>query len=126
MNTAPRLLHLALICFAASPLFATDAVPEGLTKSDWSSIRAAYDAGRHAFEKTEDGWQAHNPGQQWRTKFDGRGFVAEPKGGGWTWGLELKSYGFPGKERTVGGIPAVQASGQRLTYSGMSRSRSGS
>ena len=30
-----------------------DQVPEGLEKSDWSSIRAAYEAGRHAFQPVE-------------------------------------------------------------------------
>ena len=93
-----------------------DAVPAGLAKSDWSSIRAAYEAGRHAFQSVEGGWQARNPGQQWTTKFDGRGFIAEPKGGGWQWGLELKSYGLGEKQRAIGGTPAVKAEGQRLTY----------
>ena len=93
-----------------------DAVPEGLAQSDWQSIRAAYEAGRHAFAPVAGGWQARNPGQRWTTKFDGRGFLAEPRDGGWQWGLELKSYGFPGAERTVGGVPEVKAAGQRLTY----------
>ncbi len=93
-----------------------DAVPEGLAKSDWSSIRAAYEAGRHAFQPTATGWQARNPGQQWTTKFDGRGFVAEPKDGGWQWGLELKSYGFGEQQRAIRGTPAVTAEGRRLTY----------
>ena len=57
-------------------------VPEGIAKSDWSSIRAAYEAGRHAFQPIEGGWQARNPGQHWTTKFDGRGFVAHLKEGG--------------------------------------------
>ena len=92
------------------------AVPEGLAKSDWQSIRAAYEAGRHAFQPIEGGWQARNPGQQWTTKFDGRGFVAHPREGDWTWGLELKGYGFPGAERVIRGVPAVKAEGQRLTY----------
>ena len=91
-------------------------MPEGLAKSDWHSIRAAYEAGRHAFQPVEGGWQARNPGQQWTTTFDRRGFVAEPKGGGWQWGLELKGYGFPGAERDIKGVPAVKADGQRLTY----------
>ena len=97
-------------------LTSPDQVPEGLAKSDWSSIRAAYEAGRHAFQPIAGGWQARNPGQQWTTKFDGRGFLSQPREGGWTWGLELKSYGFPGAEHTIGGVPAVQADGQRLTY----------
>ena len=85
-------------------LTSPDQVPEGLAKSDWQSIRAAYEAGRHAFQPGEghDGvWQARNPGQQWTTTFDRRGFVAEPKGGGWQWGLELKGYGFPGAVRDI-------------------------
>lgn len=97
-----------------------DQVPEGLAKSDWSSIRAAYEAGRHAFQPVEGGWQARNPGQQWTTRFDGRGFIAQPRGADWQWGLELKSYGFAGKERTLGSAqqkPAARADGQRLTYS---------
>lgn len=39
-----------------------DQVPSGLAKSDWTSIRAAYEAGRHAFQPTATGWQARNPG----------------------------------------------------------------
>ncbi|MGI8604110.1 MAG: FG-GAP repeat protein [Verrucomicrobiales bacterium] len=93
-----------------------EAVPEGLAKSDWASIRVAYEAGRHAFQPVEGGWQARNPGQQWTTKFDRRGFVAHPKDGDWTWGLELKGYGFPGAERIMSEVPAVKAEGQRLTY----------
>ena len=91
-------------------------MPEGLAKTDWHSIRAAYEAGRHAFQPIEGGWQARNPGQQWTTKFDGCGFVTEPRDGGWQWELELKGYGFPGAERAVRGVPAVKAESQRLTY----------
>ncbi|MGI8602744.1 MAG: choice-of-anchor D domain-containing protein [Verrucomicrobiales bacterium] len=97
-------------------LTSVDHVPEGLAKSDWQSIRAAYEAGRHAFQPIEGGWQARNPGQQWTTKFDGRGFVAHPKDGDWTWGLELQSYGFGEKQRVIREVPAVKAEGQRLTY----------
>ncbi len=93
-----------------------DQVPDGLAKSDWASIRAAYEAGRHSFQPTATGWQARNPGQQWTTQFDRRGFLAAPQDGGWTWGLELQSYGFAGAERAIHGVPAVQADGQRLTY----------
>jgi hypothetical protein len=96
-----------------------DDVPEGLAKSDWQSIRAAYEAGRHAFRQVEGGWQARNPGQQWTTKFDGRGFIAQPRDAEWEWGLELKGYGFAGQERAIGGEgsePVVRAEGQRLSY----------
>ena len=97
-------------------LSSPDQVPEGLAKSDWSSIRAAYEAGRHAFQPIEGGWQARNPGQQWTTKFDHRGFLTQPREGTWQWGLELKSYGFGETQITVGGTPAVKAEGQRLSY----------
>ncbi len=113
---------------AAPPqqLTSPDQVPEGLAKSDWSSIRAAYEAGRHAFQPVEGGWQARNPGQRMVTRFHGRGFVTTPSpisnpqsqisNPTWQWGLELQSYGFAGRERAIGGVPTVQASGQRLTY----------
>lgn len=74
-------------------LTSPDQVPEGLQKSDWASIRAAHTAWQHGFMPVEGQtgiWQARNPGQQWTTKFDGRGFLTTPKGGGWTWGLELE------------------------------------
>jgi len=97
-------------------LTSPDEVPEGLAKSDWSSIRAAYEAGRHAFQPNASGWQARNPGQQWTTQFDKRGFLASPKDGGWQWGLELQSYGFAESQTAIAGTPAVQADGQRLSY----------
>jgi len=56
-------------------------VPEGLAKSDWANIRAAYEAGQHAFQPMPTGWQARNPGQQWTTSFDRRGFLAAPEAG---------------------------------------------
>ena len=110
-------------------LTSLDQAPEGLAKPDWSSIRAAHEAGRHAFQPVagqEGTRKARNPGQQWTTKFDQRGFLAQPKAGGWTWGLELQSYGFGEKQTAVGGTPAVKAQGQRLSYQWMPRCRSGS
>jgi len=67
---------LSLMAVTTGVLAASDAVPEGLAKADWSSIRAAYEAGRHAFQPIEGGWQARNPGQQWSTKFDQRDSAA--------------------------------------------------
>ncbi|TDU66522.1 FG-GAP repeat protein [Prosthecobacter fusiformis] len=93
-----------------------DQVPEGLGKSDWQNIRAAHKAWEHSFLPMEDGWQARNGGQQWITQFDGRGFLARPKGADWQWGLELRSYGFGRQQRAVAGRPAVKAEGQRLSY----------
>jgi len=125
--TMKNTLPLLLLCFnvalhAAKPPQANpprnpEDVPAGLAKSDWQSIREAYEAGRHCFQPMEGGWQARNPGQQWTTQFDGRGFLAKPTGGDWTWGLELKSYGVGPKQTPMGAsAPQVKADGQRLTY----------
>jgi ribosomal protein S9 len=98
-------------------LTSPDQVPQGLAKSDWSSIRAAHTAWEHSFQPVKGGaWQARNKGQQWSTQFDGRGFTAKPQGADWQWGLELRSYGFGKKQTAVGGQPAVKAEGQRLSY----------
>lgn len=97
------------------PSLATE-VPKGLAPSDWTSIRAAYEAGRHAIHAVGDGWQARNPGQQWTTRFDRRGFLATPRGGGWTWGLELQSYGFGNQQNPIQGLASASVDGQRLTY----------
>ncbi|HKQ49719.1 MAG TPA: FG-GAP repeat protein [Phycisphaerae bacterium] len=91
-------------------------VPDGLSASDWSDIRAAYDANCHSAFAVEGGYQARNPGQHWRTRFDGRGFVTTPDAGQWSWGLELVSFGFGGSQRTVETPICADASGQRVVY----------
>ncbi len=90
--------------------------PEGLSSADWSSVRQAYEAGRHAAQAVEGGYRARNPGQQWRTHFDGRGFTTRPDVGAWAWGLELVRYGFAGRQRGVTGPARVKAEGQCVTY----------
>ena len=64
----------------------------------------------------EGGFEAHNPGLQWQIRFDDRGFLTHPQAGGWQWGLELQSYGFPGHECAVTGKPRVSTAGQRVSY----------
>ena len=70
--------------------------PEGLSSSDWSSICAAYEAGRHQIFAVEEGWSARNPGQGLITTFDERGFSTRPDSGSWNWGLDLQGYGWGG------------------------------
>ncbi len=93
-----------------------DAVPEGLSTVDWSGIRAAYETGRYAAYPVEDGFEARNPRQGWRTHFDGRGFLTQPIAGDWTWGLELERYGFAGSEQEVTSPALVSAEGGRVAY----------
>ena len=77
-----------------------DAVPEGLAASDWSSIRAAHEAGRHKIfavdcgSGSENSWTSRNPGQGLNTMFDERGFTTRSDVGSWSWGLELEGYGW--------------------------------
>jgi FG-GAP repeat len=62
--------------------------------ADWVGIRAAHEAWRHGMAPEGEGWACRNPGQAWGTEFDGRGFLVEPQGGDWAWGLELVRYGW--------------------------------
>ena len=93
-------------------------MPDGLSSSDWSSIRAAYEAGRHQVFAVEDGHQARNPGQKWTTVFDGRGFCTKPDAGGWSFGLDLMNYGWGDASFSFTGDQpqTVTATGDRLEY----------
>ena len=95
---------------------AEDSVPDGLSPGEWAGIQAAHEADRYAATRATRGFQARNPGQRWVTHFDGRGFRTEPDAGGWSWGLELSSYGFPGSEQVVTEATSVSAEGQRVAY----------
>ncbi len=113
-NIAIRLILIGLsgISSAAeTPTAQTDL--KGLAPSDWSSIRAAYEAGRHAVQRQENGTlAARNPGQQWRTEFDGKGFTVTPDHGQWTWGLELTGYG---DRAQMPESPSVSHEGGKIT-----------
>jgi hypothetical protein len=91
------------------------AAPE-LELADWTAIRAAYDAHRHAAVADDEGFRARNPGQSWTARFDGRGVTTRPDHGGWTWGLELASYGFAGALRSVSLPAQTCAQGERVEY----------
>lgn len=77
------------------------AIPNGLSGSTWSNIRTEYQRHRQAVFPQDGGYRARNYAQQWVTRFDGRGCDVTPDAGGWRWGLELRSYGFPGQEHGV-------------------------
>lgn len=109
---APRRLLFALCAVLLSVALPTSAeapieahrLPESLSRSDWQSIQDVYRAGRHAVVASADQpgtWQARNPGQKWLTRFDGRGFVAEPDHGLWQWGLELRHWGYQGDPQSI-------------------------
>ena len=117
LPTAPASDSVGALATATAPTFApTDTVPEGVAAGDWASIRAAYEAGRHQVFAVEGGHQARNPGQQLTTRFDGRGFRTTPDAGGFSFGLDLVSYGWGEAERTVERPRSVTADGARIAY----------
>ncbi len=91
-------------------------VPAGLSAGDWDGIREAREADRHRVSIGLEGHVAVNPGQDWRTEFDGQGFSVQPNGADWSWGLELAAYGFSGNETQVSGKAQASADGNRLAY----------
>lgn len=85
--------------------------PEGLASADWAGIRSAHESARHAAQLQQDGkLSARNPGQQWQTEFDGKGFTVSPDHGAWTWGLELTGYG----DRTVPAPAKLSQTGNKI------------
>ncbi|MCG8405707.1 MAG: FG-GAP repeat protein [Phycisphaerales bacterium] len=116
-RSGPMMLVAAMVMLPpASSIEGTVTVPDALSASDWSGIRAAYDVNRHAAFETDKGYQAHNPGQRWRTRFQGRSFLTTPDAGGWSWGLELLSHGREGAERFVDVPSCIHADGERVNY----------
>jgi hypothetical protein len=100
-------------------LTSLDQVPQGLGASDWSSIRAQYEQRRYAvfpIAGRTEAWQTRNPGQQWRIRFDARGFLVQPDGADWQWGLELARHGFADHARTVSAKAQVAVGQDRVAY----------
>ena len=78
-----QLLVLVALMGSAGSRAGAGEVPDGLSVSEWNSIRAEYERHRQAAFPVEGGHRARNFGQQWVTEFDGRGFLVTPDSGGW-------------------------------------------
>lgn len=91
-------------------------VAPGLDGDAWSDIRQAREEHRHAAVATPQGHRARNPGQRWRSEFDGRGVTLVPDAGDFTWGLELVRYGFAARERELASPTRTTAAGRRVVY----------
>jgi hypothetical protein len=109
------LLPLAPVLTLSISLLAQQ-LPQGITGADWDGIRAAHLAAWHTAAAVDGGYEARNVAQQWRTRFDGRGFLVEPDAGAWTWGLELVSFGSASDQRAVDRPRRIAAEGPRVTY----------
>ncbi len=115
-RAAPTVVRESATDSTLGALVAIEEAPAGLGAEDWSTIREAYEASRHAAVAVVGGHQARNPGQRWHTRFDGRGSSVQPDAGGWEWGLELLRYGFAGAERALNEPRRVSVAGQRVVY----------
>ncbi|MEZ5352872.1 MAG: FG-GAP repeat protein [Bryobacteraceae bacterium] len=110
---------LALLAICAGALVGETAPPAGMPAADWSAIRAEYERHRHAAVADPGGYEARNPGQQWMTKFDQRGFTVQPDDGAWSWGLELTSWGSAGRmQESRPAAPAADANRVRYERGG--------
>ncbi len=112
----------ALLALSGTPIAASAAEPsttppQGVSASDWIGIRAAHEAATHRVVPADDGLlKAWNPGQEWTTGFDGRGFTTHPAHSRWTWGLELERYGFGNKATTLSGTAPISHQENKVTY----------
>jgi len=93
-------------------LESSESVPKDPTHSDRKSIRTAYDMVR----QSSGTFVARNPDQKWCAQFDERGVTITPDKGGWEWGLELQSYGFPGHERKTTECGGAKTEGGRIEF----------
>lgn len=105
-----------LVCMPEARATCGGPRPSQLAPTDWSSIRAAREAGRLALFGDPGGWRARNRGQGWSSYFDGRGAMTTPDHGEWSWGLELTSFGFEGRASAVECPRAAHAEGARIDY----------
>ena len=107
----------SVVAVPAPADLADESPPEGLTAAEWTSIREAHEDWKHRFEKNGDGTvSATNPGQRWRTVFDGRGFLTQPRDHAWRWGLELTGYGVGEERHSVACKATPEVSDTRLSF----------
>ncbi|MEO8959406.1 MAG: hypothetical protein ABI304_10720, partial [Rudaea sp.] len=95
------------------------ALPAALSRSEWQSIRAAYEANRHAVQQSAEqpgSYQARNPGQQWLSTFNEGGVAISPDHGRWQFGLRLARWGHAGHEQQAASLVGIDAHGQRTVY----------
>jgi uncharacterized protein (TIGR03437 family) len=96
---------------------AVEAAPDGLTPVQWRGIRAAHEAWRREVRPTANGWEARNREAGLTASFDRRGLEVSARAGGWSWGLELESYGVGAQRIDLQGREAaIRTAGERISY----------
>ncbi len=114
-----RVLQLGLLILVSVPAGIVESA-SGSTAAGCPLIgdgeRAGAPTSLHDFLTFGQGFAAQNHGQRWLMLFDGRGFLLDPLGADWSWGLELQSYGLDGSEQEVTQPLQSEACGPTLTY----------
>jgi hypothetical protein len=88
--------------------------PKGLSQKDWDSINGAMHHFQHTIKEQDGLHWARNVGERYRAKIDDRGVTLDPDGGGWQWGLELRSYTAGSEKVDVPAATTRKADGQRI------------
>jgi trimeric autotransporter adhesin len=92
---------------------------EKVSTADAQSLIKACENARQEFRtNAESKPSAYNKKQNWVTQLDQQGFIVNPRGRDWTWGLGLKSWGAAGSEKPVASqtLSGYQTQGNRVTY----------
>jgi hypothetical protein len=105
---------------ASTTLSDREAVPEGLTKTEWGKIRASIERDRYRLHKDErtGAYQAPNHAHDLHATFTREGFEVSPRKGekGWNWGLSLSRYGYGSDLHAVTGAEKMITKDNRIEY----------
>ncbi|MGB7453673.1 MAG: FG-GAP repeat protein, partial [Lysobacterales bacterium] len=97
-----------------------DAIPEGLTNSEWGRIKASIERDRYRIQKDElTGWyEAPNSAHRLDTTFTPEGFIVSPnqEDKAWIWGLSLNRCGYGSDLHAVAAVEQMIAEDNRIEY----------
>jgi hypothetical protein len=105
---------------ASTPRSGREAVPEGLTKRAWETIRASIERDGYRMYKDEhtDAFQAPNYAHDLHATFTQEGVELRPRKGkkGWKWGLRLSKYGYGSDLHSVTVAEKMLPRDNRIAY----------
>jgi len=105
---------------ASTTLSDREAVPEGLTKTEWGKISASIERDRYRMHKDDrtGEYQAPNYAHGLDATFTREGFQVTPRKGekGWNWGLSLSRYGYGPDLHSVPVAEKIITKDNRIEY----------
>jgi FG-GAP repeat len=105
---------------ASTTLSDREALPEGLTKTEWGKISASIERDRYRVHKDDHtgAYQAANHAHSLDATFTREGFEVSPRKGekGWNWGLSLSRYGYGSDLRAVSAANKMISKDNRIEY----------